>query len=371
MFFHDEMYHQTSYPWQKHPVDFIHTLIFYSITASIHALCEWDKQANAWPTVTSQNEKTTLLGKTKQDYASILRWMSFANTEVLGSMGGWFRPLMGKDPYNKKNVEDAQKKSNNALKVMEDHLMINTYLVGERLSLADIICAGIVGRGFELVLDKAWRKEHPSVTRWYETVANQPNYKAVQGEPKLVDEAIKYTPPKKEEKPKQEAKKAEPSKKAAKKEEDEEEEEEKPVPKPKHPLEELPKASMPIDEWKRKFKNEETREVALPWFWENMPLGEEYSIWQLDYKYNDELSLVFMTSNLISEWSHLSGPLGNLMTNSSIRRSLRTFRRLPQVHPRLYVRIRREQRQHDSRRIHHPRHRPRQGLRCRTRLGEL
>ncbi|CRK38558.1 hypothetical protein BN1708_020538, partial [Verticillium longisporum] len=51
---------------------------------------------------TSQNEKTTLLGKTKQDYASILRWMSFVNSEVLPPLGGWFRPLLGRDPYNKK-----------------------------------------------------------------------------------------------------------------------------------------------------------------------------------------------------------------------------------------------------------------------------
>ena len=54
------------------------------------------------PLVTSQNEKTTLLGKTKQDYASILRWMSFANSEVLPKLAGWFLPLVGRSPYNKK-----------------------------------------------------------------------------------------------------------------------------------------------------------------------------------------------------------------------------------------------------------------------------
>lgn len=30
----------------------------------------------------SQNEKTTLLGKTKQDYASILKWMSYFNVRT-------------------------------------------------------------------------------------------------------------------------------------------------------------------------------------------------------------------------------------------------------------------------------------------------
>lgn len=49
---------------------------------------------------------------------------------------------------------------------------------------------------------------------------------------------------------------------------------------------------------KRKYSNEETREVALPWFWENCKF-DEYSIWRVDYKYNDELTMTFMTSNLI------------------------------------------------------------------------
>ena len=49
---------------------------------------------------------------------------------------------------------------------------------------------------------------------------------------------------------------------------------------------------------KRKYSNEDTREVALPWFWENCKF-DEYSLWQVDYKYNDELTMTFMTSNLI------------------------------------------------------------------------
>ncbi|KAK5164475.1 elongation factor EF-1 gamma subunit [Saxophila tyrrhenica] len=246
--------------------------------------------------LTSQNEKTTLLGKTKQDYASILRWMSFANAEVLPSLGGWFRPLVGRDPYNKKNVEDSMKATQNKMKVLEDHLMVNTYLVSERLTLADIFAASILGRGFQYFFDKEWRSQNPSVTRWYETVTNQSVWTEVAGKPEFIEKALANTPPKKEEKPKQEQPKKQEKKKAA--EEDDEEEEEKPAPKPKHPLEALPKPTFVLDDWKRKYSNEETREVALPWFWENCKF-DEYSLWQVDYKYNDELTMTFMTSNLI------------------------------------------------------------------------
>jgi hypothetical protein len=87
-----------------------------------------------------------------------------------------------------------------------------------------------------------------------------------------------------------------------KKEEPEEDEEDAaPAPKAKHPLESLPKATFVLDDWKRKYSNEETREVAIPWFWENANF-EEYSIYKVDYKYNDELTLTFMTANLVGKF---------------------------------------------------------------------
>ncbi|KAK3671346.1 elongation factor EF-1 gamma subunit [Recurvomyces mirabilis] len=251
--------------------------------------------------ITSQNEKTTLLGKTKQDYASILRWMSFANTELLPQLGKWFRPLIGRDPYNKKNVEEGQKATELNVKVLEDHLLVNTYLVSERFTLADLFTASIISRGFQFFFDKEWRNAHPSLTRWFDTVRNQEIYSAVASKLDFIEKAIPNTPPKKEEKPKAEqAKKEQPKKQEKKKdvEDDDEEEEDKPAPKPKHPLEALPRATFVLDDWKRKYSNEETREVALPWFWENCKF-DEYSIYAVDYKYNDELTMTFMTSNLI------------------------------------------------------------------------
>lgn len=254
-------------------------------------------QANTHHPVTSQNEKTTLLGKTKQDYAAILRWMSYANTEVLPALGGWFRPLIGRDPYNKKNVEDSKQTALKTVQTLEDHLLVQTYLVGERLTLADIFAAGIISRGFQFFFDKEWRSSHPNVTRWFETVSNQSIYSDVADKLDFIEKAIPNQPPKKDEKPKADKPKAAP-KAAAKDDEDDEPAEEKP--KAKHPLESLPRPTFVLDDWKRKYSNEETREAALPWFWENVNF-EEYSIYRVDYKYNDELSMTFMSSNLVGE----------------------------------------------------------------------
>ncbi|KAF9884347.1 hypothetical protein FE257_001860 [Aspergillus nanangensis] len=237
--------------------------------------------------VTSQNEKTSLLGKTKQDYASILRWLSFANAELLPRLGGWYRPLLGLEAYNKKTVDDASKAALKNLAILNDYLTANTYLVGERITLADFFTAALLTRAFATVLDKKVRDANPAVARWFNTIVNQPAFKAVVESPVLVAETIKYTPPKKEEKPKAAA----PAAAAEPKPEPE-------AKKPKHPLEALGKPEFVLDEWKRQYSNEDTRPVALPWFWQNYK-PEEFSLWAVDYKYDNELKLTFMANNLI------------------------------------------------------------------------
>lgn len=246
--------------------------------------------------LTSQNEKTTLLGRTKQDYASILRWMSFANNEILTPLGGWFRPLLGRDLYNKKSVDIAQATTLKAIAIIEQHLLSQTFLVGEALSLADIFAASICARGFEFVFDKGFRDQYVNLARWFDTIRNQDIYKAVAGDIKYIDEAIKYTPPKKE--PKKEVKKETPKAAPKAQEQDDQEDPTPAEPKVKHPLEALGRPTLVLDDWKRKYSNADTRTVALPWFWENYK-PDEYSLWKVEYKYNDELTIVFMSSNLI------------------------------------------------------------------------
>lgn len=233
--------------------------------------------------------------------------MSFANQDISSPLAASFRPLIGRDPYNKKAVDDAMKATFKAVSVLDDHLLVHTFLVGERLTLADLFVAGILGRGFQYFFDKAWRSENINVVRWYETIYNQPIYAAVVDKLSYIDEAIKNAPPKKEGGEKPKADKAPKQKEAAKPkakevEADDDEDEAPPAPKPKHPLEALPKPAMALDELKRTYSNQETREEALPWFWKNFN-SDDYSLWKCDYKYNDELTMTFMTSNLIGKAS--------------------------------------------------------------------
>merc|ERR1739838_1111657 len=93
--------------------------------------------------------------------------------------------------------------------------------------------------------------------------------------------------PKEEMKPK-EKKKEEPAEPA--------EEEPKPI-KQKDPFEGYPKGNFDMEDFKRFYSNND-EDKSIPYFWEKFD-KENYSIWRCDYKYADELTMVFMSCNLI------------------------------------------------------------------------
>ncbi|KAL8780323.1 MAG: hypothetical protein Q9213_006521 [Squamulea squamosa] len=138
--------------------------------------------------VTSQNEKTTLFGQTKQHYVNILKWMSFFNMEIIIPMVEQYLQLVGIRPYNKDTVDTYDKMTQAAVDVVEEHLNGKNFLVGEDLTLADIFCAGIIAFGFQFFYGRSWRQANPNVTRWYQSIANQSIYSAVTQKVEFLEE---------------------------------------------------------------------------------------------------------------------------------------------------------------------------------------
>jgi elongation factor 1-gamma len=124
-------------------------------------------------------------------------------------------------------------------------------------------------------------------------------------EPSPIEKPKEYVPEKKEaKKPAAAAPAAAPAKKekkpAAKDDDDDDEPAAAAEPKAKHPCELLPKSDFVLDEWKRQYSNLDTPK-ALEWFWANHK-PEDYSLWLVQYKYNDELSKVSVLSRVVSHF---------------------------------------------------------------------
>jgi elongation factor 1-gamma len=258
--------------------------------------------------------------------AQVNQWIEFSVNEIDLPGSVWVFPILGYIPNNALATQRAKGDIRKVLEILNNHLADKTYLVGERISLADIVAATSLHRLYERVLDPQFRKAFVNTNRWFTTIVNQPEYLHVagnivlctkmeaapkgdvaEGESKPAEkqpkkeqkEQQKEQKPKKEEPPKEE-KKPQPKKKKEE-EDDGDDGHEDEEPKGKNPLDFLPASKMVLDDWKRKYSNEDTKTVANPWFWENYD-KEGYCLYFADYKYNNEIDKKFKAANLASGW---------------------------------------------------------------------
>jgi len=259
-----------------------------------------------------------LQGRTAFEKAQVWQWVSFADSEILPSSCAWVFPLLGIMPFNKNTVERAKDDVAGALKVLNKHLLNKTFLVGERITLADIIVFTNLLQLYQYVLEPSVRGAYGNVNRWFITILNQPQVQAVVKNFSLATKAIEFDPKKyiefqnktggKEAKSQESKKENKKEKKPApaKKEKEAEPVEELDAaelalaqePQSKDPFDSLPKGTFVIDDFKRCYSNEEET-VSIPYFWEKFD-PENYSIWFGEYKYSSELTKVFMSCNLIA-----------------------------------------------------------------------
>ncbi|KDR22664.1 Elongation factor 1-gamma, partial [Zootermopsis nevadensis] len=266
-----------------------------------------------------------LRGQSDLEKAQVIQWLGFADSEILPASCAWVFPCLGIMQYNKQSTERAKEDVKSALQALNTHLLPRTYLVGETITLADIGVACTLLQLYQYVLDTSFRKPYQNVNRWFTTVVNQPQFKAVIGEFKFCKKTAEFDPkkfaefqdpfhekcsfitsgdgegPKKPSDPDCITPLSEPFRKkltvlAASKSGGElalaaE-------PKSKDPFDALPKGSFNMDDFKRCYSNEDETK-SIPYFWEKFD-PENYSIWFGEYKYNDELQKVFMSCNLIT-----------------------------------------------------------------------
>jgi len=278
--------------------------------------------------VASLAPNVPLLGSSPEEAALIEQWTSFSESEVGALTTLIFQLTRGILPYSKPIHTVFTERQVRSLETLEKHLATRTYLVGERITLADITLASVIQRAVTVAVDASVRAKIPNVIRHFETIVNHPKLKPVFGEIEYVEKAVQFIPPPKE---KKEAKPAAPAapkaEKKPKKEEVDEEEDDllKEEPKPKNPLDSLPKSSFNLEDWKRAYSNLDTRgaEGSIEWFYKNFD-KEGFSVWRVDYKYNSELTQTFMSSNLIGGFfnrleasrKYLFGSMGVLGANN-------------------------------------------------------
>ncbi|KAJ8454595.1 hypothetical protein ONZ45_g19245 [Pleurotus djamor] len=271
-----------------------------------------------------------LLGADLKESALVDQWAHLAESEVDANVSLIFQLCKGIiTPYNKPIHVASDERARRALRTLDAHLLQHTFFVGERITLADLTVASIVQRAVTINVDAAARSEFPNLIRHLETIVNQPKLKDIFGPVEYAEKALQYVPPAKEKKEPKPAPAPAPKaeKKPKAKEDDEEEEPLVPAePKVKNPLDDLPKSTFNLEDWKRAYSNKDTRgaDGSIEWFYQNFD-KEGFSVWRVDFKYNEELTLTFMSSNQITGFynrleasrKYLFGSMGVLGSNNN------------------------------------------------------
>jgi elongation factor 1-gamma len=159
------------------------------------------------------------------------------------------------------------------LKTLEGQLASRTFLVGERLSLADFAIAAAIQFSLTVTIGSELRSELSNIIRHFETVVNQPSVKEIYGETQYIEKPLEYVAPPKEKKEQPKEKKEQPKQeKKPKKKDDDDDDDDKPIeePKPKNPLDSLPKSTFNLEDWKRAYSNLDTRGPggSIEWFYQ-------------------------------------------------------------------------------------------------------
>ncbi|KAJ0120542.1 hypothetical protein J7T55_015271 [Diaporthe amygdali] len=121
-----------------------------------------------------------LYSSSKQDYFNIIRWMSFANSDLLPAIGGVILPVIGLPLEVRMNDQDCLRVLRRDCKLLEDQLKKSKYLVGDQVTLADMFTVGLLFGAF-MVLHKMLEAEYPRLTEWYNEVYHIPMFNSVAG----------------------------------------------------------------------------------------------------------------------------------------------------------------------------------------------
>ncbi|KAM8952751.1 valine--tRNA ligase [Pelodytes ibericus] len=108
--------------------------------------------------------------------ALIKQWVNYAETDVLPAAYG---------TEHTQGKERSRLELQTILGILDSHLRVRTYLVMERISLADIAVSCCLIEPYSKVLTPASRQAFPNVTRWFLTCVNQYQFKEILGEVKL------------------------------------------------------------------------------------------------------------------------------------------------------------------------------------------
>ncbi|KAJ1894950.1 Elongation factor 1-gamma, partial [Coemansia sp. S17] len=141
-----------------------------------------DSSAIAYYVASQAGSNSSLLGQTADETAEILQYMFFTEADLMPAIAGTLYSIQGFMPYVKPSQVYSEEQLFRFLGVLDAILLTKTFLVGERITVADVILACDLMTVYTAYLTSEDRKKFRNVTRYFKTMINQPAFKAVVGD---------------------------------------------------------------------------------------------------------------------------------------------------------------------------------------------
>ena len=152
-----------------------------------------------------------LYGASFIESAQVDSWVDFCANELEIPVTMWFYPVFGYMPFNAavsslcvspgrnprahtrllQATAKAKQDTARVLSVIDAHLANRTYMVGEQLTLADIVLVSTLVYPMRMLLDAEFRKPLKNVERWYTHCTSQKQFEAVIGSAPLCAKMMK------------------------------------------------------------------------------------------------------------------------------------------------------------------------------------
>ena len=121
-------------------------------------------------------QTTGKFGATDDDERrDILRWTLFDNHKLTSYTATYrFMRVLAKDP-NPEVVAEFRKRAEGAWGVLDAHLKDRSFVVGDRMTTADISLCGYLFFDDEIGVD--WKATHPGIASWLARIKAQPRWR--------------------------------------------------------------------------------------------------------------------------------------------------------------------------------------------------
>ena len=214
----------------------------------------------------AKNYKPEILGSNAFEHAKVNQWIEFANNEIQHCAKELIYPIFQGKKAEKQGSDTEDKKLKKYLVLLEKEFKKgNKYIIGERLTLADIVLFRYLRFFFMFYLTEKVRNALcPKLTSWFENIMKTQEAIEAYGRTLLCKKQlkpldIKITKVKNNNETKKELKKK------------------------KNPLDFLPPSKFDINNFKKEFYENKNKKNVMEKFWKEFdPKG--YSLWLVEYQ---------------------------------------------------------------------------------------